>query len=144
MALSWKPREKQALGDRAHEPAACASETSSGAPSRLPQQPLLWGSALGAAERPNNSGVKEPRPSPGGQEAAWATQDGQKHGLPEERRQGPVEGPRDASGLPGRLGCQQQSSAGGTPASRQHLSGPETDKTTHLKGQSSKPLCHNY
>lgn len=59
-------------------------DLSAGARQAVPQQPCSGAWPAGGQlqrEPPACSGVKEPRPSPGGQEAARATQDGQKHGL---------------------------------------------------------------
>ena len=97
-------------------------DLSAGARQAVPQQPCSGAWPAGGQlqrEPPACSGVKEPRPSSGGQEAARATQDGQKHGLQRRGNRGACGGTqrclratREAE-LPTAELC-----GGGSPASR--------------------------
>ena len=114
VGLSWRSPGLQGPQPRSVR----LGDLSAGARQAVPQQPCSGAWPAGGQlqrEPPACSGVKEPRPSPGGQEAAQATQHGQKHGLQRRGNGGPVEGPRGASGLPGNPSCQQQSSVEAAP-----------------------------
>lgn len=143
-----EPR-KLSPGCRARRPQCAPRRPQWRGPPGCPPAALLWDLACwGQLQRepPACLGVKEPRSSPGGQEAARATQDGQKHGLQRKGNRGACGGTQRClratreAGLPTAKFC-----GGGTLASRQQLSGPEADKTMHLTGQrATKPLCHYY
>ena len=143
-----EPR-KLSPGCRARRPQCAPRRPQWRGPPGCSPAALLWDLACwGQLQRepPACLGVKEPRSSPGGQEAARATQDGQKHGLQRKGNRGACGGTQRClratreAGLPTAKFC-----GGGTLASRQQLSGPEADKTMHLTGQrATKPLCHYY